>query len=412
MLVIAKYFDISTSGIQTYLNNVVKHWSKKNIIVYCGKSKFKTSSSSKNMEIILCKTTQGNHLKNCFAISKLMLSNFRNIFSSIIILLILFVNRNALNRILGRLNEIVEYYKNNVLSDYSVATLVVPEGVISVILKLKYQIPAIILLQGSELIHFNGKISNKILINYIFRKADIIVANSNYMKEFLKNFVKNLNNVIITHLGVDNELFFPTRYNEDLAKTLNIPKKKKIILSVSNLVYRKGIDCLLKALAIVKENYEDFIYIAVGGNATNEYKITLDSIIDTYDLNDYVIWVGAVAHDDLAPFYNLCDFFVLPARDEAFGLVTLEANACRKTVIGSATGGIKETIIDDVTGLLFEPENENDLAEKILTLLKKDKLTEKLSKNAYERTISEYTWSRVIEKLQKIIENKIYEFKN
>jgi len=232
------------------------------------------------------------------------------------------------------------------------------------------------------------------------------------MKGFLNNFAYKLNNVIITHLGVNNKMFFHSEYDEELANKLNIPKKKKIILSVSNLVYRKGIDCLLKALAIVKEDYSDFVYIGVGGNTTIEYKNTLESIVDTYDLNNNVIWAGVVAHDKLNPLYNLCNFFVLPSRDEAFGLVTIEANACRKTVIGSATGGIKETIIDNVTGLLFKSENETDLAEKILTLLMNDELVEKLSENAYERVISEYSWERIVNRVQNKIEKKIYEIKN
>jgi len=69
---------------------------------------------------------------------------------------------------------------------------------------------------------------------------------------------------------------------------------------------------------------------------------------------------------------NACDLFVLPSLRESFGVVQIEAMACGKPVVATWNGGSEEVIISDEHGLLVEPANPDDLAEKILVALNRE----------------------------------------
>ena len=84
-----------------------------------------------------------------------------------------------------------------------------------------------------------------------------------------------------------------------------------------------------------------------------------------------VVFLGNQPHDVLRKIYNIADASLVPSRNEAFGLVVIEAMASGTPVIGTNQGGIPE-IINDEVGLLFEPENYHDLADKIKMVLNEE----------------------------------------
>ncbi|MEL7038542.1 MAG: glycosyltransferase family 4 protein, partial [Cyanobacteria bacterium J06592_8] len=84
--------------------------------------------------------------------------------------------------------------------------------------------------------------------------------------------------------------------------------------------------------------------------------------------NDSVVFAGSVDTEKLHHKYQECDLFVAPSRYESFGLIYVEAMSYGKPVIGCKTGGIPEVIEEKITGLLAQPSDPKDLAEKILNL--------------------------------------------
>ena len=95
------------------------------------------------------------------------------------------------------------------------------------------------------------------------------------------------------------------------------------------------------------------------------------------------------------------DIFVVPSLYEPFGIVAVEGLAMKKAVIGSRTGGIKEIIEDNVSGLLFEPGNHMELAEKIKFLLKNESEKAKLEGNARKRAAF-FSWEKNAKKVASI----------
>ncbi|PKP59290.1 glycosyltransferase family 4 protein, partial [Candidatus Atribacteria bacterium HGW-Atribacteria-1] len=165
----------------------------------------------------------------------------------------------------------------------------------------------------------------------------------------------------------DKNIFKPIP--EDCKEGLNIPKNKKIILSVGMLEEIKGHEYLIKAMKKVIDKEKDVLCIIVG---SGQLKSKLQRLINDLNLNDYVKLVGAKQHDEIPLWMNASDLFVLPSLNESFGIVQIEAMACGKPVVATRNGGSEEIVVNEKLGYLVESKNSDDLAEKILMTLDKE----------------------------------------
>jgi glycosyltransferase involved in cell wall biosynthesis len=101
----------------------------------------------------------------------------------------------------------------------------------------------------------------------------------------------------------------------------------------------------------------------------------------------------------LPQLYLTADIVVAPALwQEPFGIIPLEAMSCRRPIVASRTGGHLITIRDGETGLLFDPGNALDLAEKLSMLLDSRTLRIQMGRNGRERVASDFSWDRIMEK--------------
>jgi glycosyltransferase involved in cell wall biosynthesis len=105
--------------------------------------------------------------------------------------------------------------------------------------------------------------------------------------------------------------------------------------------------------------------------------------------------------DKLSAYVD-ADVFVLPSRHEGFPMVLLEAWACGKPVIASRTGGLRELISDGETGILFEPKNHKELAEKILYLLNDPAKAEEIGRKAKLLVERKYSISKIVEQIERV----------
>src|SRR5439155_1357888 len=85
-----------------------------------------------------------------------------------------------------------------------------------------------------------------------------------------------------------------------------------------------------------------------------------------------------------------CEVFVLPSREEPFGIVIIEAMACKKPVVASAIGGIPEIVEHEVTGILVEPENPADLTAGLRRVLSDSHLRNRLAENGYHQVMEHF----------------------
>ena len=180
-------------------------------------------------------------------------------------------------------------------------------------------------------------------------------------------------------------------------------------MSVCRLIERKGCDKVIKSLPEVVREIPNLIYLIVGEGPE---KLELKKMVKEMGLNKYVLFVGSIPNQELVYYYNMCDLFILPTKrgidrkDETFGIVFLEANACEKPVIGGRTGATNESIIDYKTGILVNPLSLKEISRTIISLLKNQRLANQIGKEGRKRVERDFRWSQIAKEYYRLLLNK------
>jgi glycosyltransferase involved in cell wall biosynthesis len=116
--------------------------------------------------------------------------------------------------------------------------------------------------------------------------------------------------------------------------------------------------------------------------------------------NDKIIFLPP--QNNISYLYSVADIVVLPSRIEPLGLVMIEAGAFKKPFIGGNTGGIAEFIEDGKNGLLVDPENSKQLAEKIIYLLNNPEVGKMFGQNLFEKVNRLCDYNNYFNEVEKI----------
>ncbi|MGE5469787.1 MAG: glycosyltransferase [Bacteroidota bacterium] len=191
-----------------------------------------------------------------------------------------------------------------------------------------------------------------------------------------------------------------------LRRCFGLAEDDFVILQLGRLVPRKGIDNVIRALAILKRDYGIAArLLVVGGEAEIPDPVLtpeigrLAAIAEAEGVRDQVIFTGRRARHELRDFYCAADVFVTTPWYEPFGITPLEAMACGCPVIGSAVGGIKYSVVDAVTGFLVPSNNPTVLAERLARLRRNAELGRAMGRAGMRRVRAEFTWQQVAKKL-------------
>jgi glycosyltransferase involved in cell wall biosynthesis len=168
------------------------------------------------------------------------------------------------------------------------------------------------------------------------------------------------------------------------------------LLAVGRLVERKGV---ADAIAAVRRLPEVELLIAGGPHRAaldaDPEAVRLARLADEYGVADRVRLIGRVTHEDLPALLRSADAVVCLPWYEPFGIVPLEAMACGVPVVGSAVGGLLDTVIDGVTGVLLPPRDADAAADALARLLADDGARRAMGRAGAERVRAHYTWDRV-----------------
>ncbi|MDG6221252.1 MAG: glycosyltransferase family 4 protein [Candidatus Thermoplasmatota archaeon] len=204
--------------------------------------------------------------------------------------------------------------------------------------------------------------------------------------------------------AVNAKNFNPKRDGSEIREAMGIKPDQYMVLFVGRLVPHKAVQFLIEA---AKSLDKDTRIVVVG---TGPYEEELRRRSVSMGVKDNIIFAGAVENSRLPLFYAACDLFVLPSisRLEAFGIVLLEAMATGKPVIASGIPGVKEVITPGQEGLVAEPMNPDDLAEKIRWMKEHPKESEEMGRNGRARVEKEYTWEEVCSKIEAIYKELVF----
>ncbi|HOX97268.1 MAG TPA: glycosyltransferase family 4 protein [bacterium] len=258
------------------------------------------------------------------------------------------------------------------------------------------------------------KFYNRFVYPYLFKKADRILCSS---VDFAKNssltpiynqFTDKFREV---RFGVDNKKFFPILDQSVLnlfCEKYHLPSDKPLISFVGGMDishYFKGVPVLLRAVKLLRDRGVELgkLMLVGRGPLAKDYL----KLAEELGIDDVVTILSKLEDQELNIMYNVSLVNILPSWDtkgEVFGLVSVEAMATRTPVITSNIAGVRTVAEDGVSGYLFEPGNERDLADKIEKIISNKNLAEQMGEAAYQRMQANFTWEKSVESLKKVID--------
>lgn len=237
------------------------------------------------------------------------------------------------------------------------------------------------------------------------RESSAIVAASEIEAEELRDlYGAGVASLSIIPCGVDLEVFHPVR-QVDARDATGRDHCEQLILFVGRIEQIKGIDVLLKALALMfqrsPELRSETCLLVVGGalddddDAPEVEKIEeLRRLVRENAMEQNVDFVGSRDQKSLALYYAAADFCAVPSLTESFGLVALESMACGTPVVATCVGGLQTVVEHGESGLLVPAGDHGALAEAMTRVLIDHRLRLHLGHGARSRA-EQFSWSAV-----------------
>lgn len=236
----------------------------------------------------------------------------------------------------------------------------------------------------TKILSINGK---------IYRLFDRIVFCGKYVQQqFESVYGKSSKNKMI-YLGVEPINILTVDKQVVLKKQLNISDDCKVITTVLFADPIKGADVLIKAISFIKR--DDFIVCIVGVNDNLEFAKNLHRLARNLNVEDKIRWIGIT--DYVNKYLSISDIYCQPSRSEALGLAVCEAKSAKLPIIGSDICGLPE-----VSNILFQSENSEELGEKLACLLEDKQLRQELSQQSYQDFCDNFDISIGVEKYSQL----------
>jgi L-malate glycosyltransferase len=228
-------------------------------------------------------------------------------------------------------------------------------------------------------------------IKYNF--PDRFITVSGAIKEILIQDNIPSKKISVVHSGIDFDSFkgIKTDYlQKEFAAALD--RKKIKLVNVAALTNQKDHETLIKAVDIVRKEFDNFILFIVG---EGELQKDLEKLRENLKLENHIIFTGF--RENSLSLIKFGDIFIMSSRWEGLGTSIIDAMASGKPVIASRTGGIPELIRSGENGLLVPKEDPKALAEAIINLIKHKDLREKYSSRG-QRNAMNFSIERTVDK--------------
>ena len=252
--------------------------------------------------------------------------------------------------------------------------------------------------------------------------ADAVIAVSEGTKDdILANFDVDPAKITVIYNGINVEQYKRTAETSALVK-YGVDPAKPIVLFVGRITRQKGIIHLVNAIKYIHPDVQ--IVLCAGAPDTKEIAAEMEAAVESVRQQGFnnVIWIQEMlSKPDVIQMYSHATVFCCPSIYEPFGIINLEAMACKTAVVASAVGGIKEVVVEGVTGYLvpvqqlnvapFEPVDPDafsrDLAAAINKVLDDPKLAESMAVAGQKRAQDVFSWASIAQQTKELYESLV-----
>ena len=215
--------------------------------------------------------------------------------------------------------------------------------------------------------------------------------------------------IVIIPPGVDVSRFYPISTDE-AKEFIGAPPCEQMLLFVGRIEPLKGIDTLIKALALMRQNGVYVSLSVIGGEIENGMEdanaemTRLKTMREEAGVNDLVTFLGQRSQDTLPYYYSAAEAVVVPSFYESFGMVALEAMACGRPVVASQVGGLAFLVQDGITGFTVPVDDPQALAERLTELIQDAELRQRMGSQA-AAFAHDYGWEHIAARILALYDN-------
>lgn len=276
-------------------------------------------------------------------------------------------------------------------------------GLVGLVLKRLLGIPYVLYLHGGEMAPYMRYAAVRAVVRMVVRSAARVVVNSDYTRRHFEALGLSHPRVELLTMSVPTGQFRPD-LDRAAARAKYGLNGTRVILTVGRLVERKGHDMVLHALGDIREAVGPVRYL-IAGRGPEEAR--LRALARELGRGDDVLFLGHVPDEELPLLYAASDVVVMPSRAladrdgiEGFGITFLEAAASGKPVVGGASGGVAEAVVDGVTGVLVPPTDVDAVAAAIIRLLRNPAEAAAMGASGRRRAEAlEAAWAETVERI-------------
>ncbi|MHB1487914.1 MAG: glycosyltransferase family 4 protein [Acidimicrobiales bacterium] len=270
-------------------------------------------------------------------------------------------------------------------------------------------LPYALVLHGAEVTVPGRLPGSRAVLSHVLQRACAVIAAGPYPAAEARRAVRGelAPTVTVVPPGVDTAAFHP--YSDAARAQARIhfalPPKAPLIVSVSRLVPRKGMDTLIQAAADLRQRYPELV-VAISGGGRDQSRLA--GLIAKSHAP--VRLLGRVATEDLPALYGCADLFVMACRNrwanleqEGFGIVFLEAAAAGVAQVAGNSGGAADAVVDGLTGLVLDSARPRSLADALGRLLADDAGRAEMGAQARRRAEADFDYNILAHRLSQAL---------
>jgi D-inositol-3-phosphate glycosyltransferase len=236
--------------------------------------------------------------------------------------------------------------------------------------------------------------------------VDRVIATSPQEQEHMRILVSRKGQMSMIPCGTDIDKFGQIEQSTAREK-LGIASDAKMILYVGRFDQRKGIETLVRATAKSSLRGKANLQLVIGGGSRPGQSDGIEleriaSIVAELGLTDCTTFPGRLDDTVLPFYYAAADVCVVPSHYEPFGLVAIEAMASQTPVVASDVGGLKFTVVPEITGLLAPPKDEVAFTTAIDRILTNPIWRDELGQAGRQRVEIAFSWYSVASRLTQL----------
>lgn len=250
----------------------------------------------------------------------------------------------------------------------------------------------------------------RLVMSKVLRGAELVIAAGSYPAAEATRIARQDLPIVNVPPGVDVQRFVPLSESERAAarRRFDLPVDAPLVVSLSRLVPRKGMDVLISSAARLVASVPDLV-VAIGGAGRDRRRLEALAVRSGAPVR----FLGKVPDADLPALFGASDVFAMLCRNrwagleqEGFGIVFLEAAACAVAQVAGDSGGSTDAVIDNMTGLVVrDPRSIGDTTAAIRRLLGDPSLREQFGSAARARAESEYAYPVLARRLETAIDD-------